>query len=240
MKNLMYLAGILLAINSFGQVQEMKDDQFQMPCLNMVSSGYPEQNIDDFLRKNVNYPEISVERKTQGTEIIQFTVTPEGRLIKYKVINSVSPEIDKELFRVLRLTNGKWTPGMQDSKAVEMKYEISVNFFLYPKQFIVADANDYLQKGNKLMYSKQKPRKAMYYYDKGITLLPNNETLLAARGLCKYRLGDKKGANRDWNRLKVLAQRNNDLTELEKLAEKLPDIPGLKVMKAKTVSSDLE
>ncbi len=218
MKNLMYLAGILLAINSFGQVREMKDDQVQMPCLNMVSSDYPEQNIDDFLRKNVNYPEISVERRIQGTEVIQFTVTPKGRLTKFKVLNSLSPEIDKELYRVLRMTSGKWNPGILEGKPVEMRQEVSINFFIDPIQFIIADAKDYLEKGNKLMYSKNKPRKAIYFYDKGIRLLPNDETLLAARGLCKFKLGDKNGANRDWDRLMVLAKRNGTSIEIENMA----------------------
>jgi hypothetical protein len=46
------------------------------------------------------------------------------------------------------------------------------------------------------------------YFNKGITLLPNEETLLAVRGLCKYEIGDNEGAKLDWNRLKILADKN--------------------------------
>lgn len=218
MKNLMLLAGILFIMNSHGQGQESLDTSIQMPHLIMVNSDKTVQTIDEYLRNNVQYPETSVERRIQGTEVIQFTINPKGRLTKFKVINSLSREIDKELYRVLRMTSGKWKPGIVEGIPVEMQQEISVNFFIDPKQFIIADAKDYLEKGNKLMYSKNKPRRAIYFYNKGITLLPNDETLLAARSLCKYRLGDKDGANQDWERLIILAKRNGTGTDQENLA----------------------
>ena len=42
------------------------------------------------------------------------------------------------------------------------------------------------------------------------------------RGLCKYKLGDETGANRDWDRSKLLAKRNGTSAEIENLA-KIPD-----------------
>ena len=51
---------------------------------------------------------------------------------------------------------------------------------------------------------KQSPKKALKYFDKGITLLPKEKSLLALRGLTRFELGDKDGALRDWTRIKTL------------------------------------
>jgi tetratricopeptide (TPR) repeat protein len=220
MKNILFLVGFLISINITGQNQKQEQDATVQPRLNIEESIYIGESINEFLSRNVQYPKKSIDANIQGTEIIQFTVSPEGRLTKYKVLNSLGPEIDKEMFRVLKLTNGKWKPGTANGEAVAMVQEVSVNFLLYPAEFIVAWANDYLQKGNKWMFAKHNPRKAIYFYNKGITLLPNNETLLAARGLCKYKIGDQKGANRDWERLNVLAKRNEIVPKQEELVEK--------------------
>lgn len=47
-------------------------------------------------------------------------------------------------------------------------------------------------------------RKALKHFDRGINILPNNEDLLIARSLCRMKLGDPEGAERDWTRLKEL------------------------------------
>lgn len=40
--------------------------------------------------------------------------------------------------------------------------------------------------------------------------VPNDKSLLAIRGICKYQLGDKAGACRDWNRIKTLVGMGGD------------------------------
>ena len=59
-----------------------------------------------------------------------------------------------------------------------------------------------------MLFENKNPEKALKYFDKGISLLPNEETLLAVRGLCKYEMGDIEGAKNDWNRLKIPDEKN--------------------------------
>ncbi len=161
--------------------------------------------IDEYIAKNVVYPDEDATYFNQGTEVIQFNVTPAGELADIKVVNSVSKSIDTEVIRVLKTTNGMWKPGYNDDKAVAMEKEISI-------VFKVGDGmNDfrtmgkkYYAKGSTALFMKESPKKALRNFDKGIVLLPNDCALLALRGLTKYEIGDKDGAVKDWTRIKSL------------------------------------
>lgn len=78
-------------------------------------------------------------------------------------------------------------------------------------------ASRYLKHGNELLFAKANPKKALKYYDLGINLLPNNENLLYARALCRSKLGDMKGADHDWNRLKELGFLDRKISGTEQL-----------------------
>jgi tetratricopeptide (TPR) repeat protein len=103
-----------------------------------------------------------------------------------------------------------WIPGIINGKTVAMPGEISVVFKINTKDNFTEIAKKYMNKGNHALFVKNQPEKALKFFNQGINYLPNNETLLAVRGLCRYRLGDEAGANRDWERTKVLAQRNGN------------------------------
>ena len=101
-----------------------------------------------------------------------------------------------------------WIPGSVNGKPVAMEKEISMVFKISQKSDFAAKAKGFLEHGNNLLFVHNQPEKALKYFDKGITLLPNEETLLAVRGLCKYEIGDNEGAKLDWNRLKTLTEKN--------------------------------
>ncbi len=163
--------------------------------------------IREFFIKNVNYPESALDCYAEGTEIVQFVITPEGKVTNFKVVNSVSTEIDKEFIRVLKTTNGMWKPGYNNGVPVAMEKEVSLAFcvnkcdFNSVKEHFVNKAIEHFQSANKKLFVKQNPKKALKQYDKGIRYLPNDKALLFTRGLCRYELGDEDGARRDWNRI---------------------------------------
>lgn len=197
-------ACVLMASVSFAQNHKINEIEVTAPKFQSELH----QSVNDLLNSNLEYPSIAIERNIQGTEIIKFLVTTEGKLTDFKIVNSLSREIDKEVLRVLRSTNGKWIPGSIEGIRENMEKEISVSFYLGPDEFVVADANALLHKGNKWMFTKNNPKKAIYYFNKGVKLLPYDETLLEARALCRYKLGDKRGSEQDRLRLTELAQRN--------------------------------
>ncbi|MEI7831294.1 MAG: energy transducer TonB [Prolixibacteraceae bacterium] len=165
------------------------------------------ESIDNYLSRNVQYPKTDAANFTQGTSIVKFVVSPKGEIHDFTVINSVSTDIDEEVIRVLKTTEGMWMPGSLNGKPVAEEREVSVTFKLTdsPKN----QGYDYLiriyfAKGGEMLFKKKDPKKALKYYDKGIVLLPKDINMLMARGMARYELGDKQGAYQDWNRIRAL------------------------------------
>ncbi len=224
-----FLTGMLIAVIATSQNQESKEMDVTPPTF----KGEVPNSINAFIQKRVKYPAPDLKWRQQGTVVVGFVITPEGKLEDIEVINSVSYAIDYEVIRALKSTGGKWTPGSINGETVAMANEVSVVFKLYPDDNFVEIAKKYLDKGNQALFVKNQPEKALKYFNRGITFLPNDGTLLAIRGLCRYKLGDEIGATRDWDRTKVLANRKNSdvdfnyLTELMKNSGILKDYSEL-------------
>jgi TonB family protein len=200
---LFFGTAMLIATIACGQNWMLKEVEVVVPTF----KGNKQKSIDEFLRKKLDYPTEAAIWKQQGTEVVQFVVTTEGKLTDFKVINSVSYEIDKEVIRALKSTSGKWLPGTTNGNPVAMETEVSMAFKLNPKDNFVEMAKWNFQKGNELLFSKEQPKKALKYFDWAINFLPNDETLLAIRGICKYKMGDENGAIKDLDRSDILARR---------------------------------
>lgn len=63
-----------------------------------------------WLTKNLKYPLTAQRAKRKGTVLVSFIVNKDGSIADRKVVKSVSPELDREALRVLRLMP-KWKPG---------------------------------------------------------------------------------------------------------------------------------
>jgi len=208
---IIFAVSMLVAAFAFGQKQDLQEIKVTAPQFRSDLF----QNINDFLLSGIEYPVESLKAGDEGTEVIQFVVTPKGNVTDILVINSVSGIIDLEVKRILEITSGMWIPGAVNGEPVGMEKEISVVFKISHKSDFAAKAKGYLEYGNNLLFVHNRPEKALKYFDKGVTLLPNEETLLAVRGLCKYEIGDNEGAKLDWNRLKILADKNTAKSLIE-------------------------
>lgn len=196
-KSVVLLAGLLIAVISIAQNQKMDAIHVTPPTFRCELF----KSINDLLTNGVQYPAESKNAGLQGTEVIRFTVTVDGKLSDFHVVNSVSAEIDQEVIRVLQVSNGKWTPGMVNGNRVDMGKEVFVVFKLKPSENFVAQAKSCLEKANEMLFVKNNPEKAMKYYNRGITLLPDEKTLLSMRALCNYKLGNEVEASSDWERI---------------------------------------
>ena len=87
------------------------------------------QALFDYLEKNIKYPAKAVKNKTQGRVIVQFIVDEKGNLSDIKVVKSVEPYLDAEAVRVVK-SMPRWNPGMQNGKAVKVRYTLPVTFRL--------------------------------------------------------------------------------------------------------------
>jgi TonB family protein len=196
-RNLIFAMSMLVAAFAVGQNQSLKEIEVKAP---MFHSAFYD-DINDFLLSGIEYPAEASKAGFEGTEVIQFMVTQSGTVTDFKVINSVCDAIDKEVIRVLKITNGMWIPRYENGAPVAMNKEVSVVFQLNPSNDFVAMAKGYLAKANQLFFIDRQPKKALKYLDKGVNLLPHDETLLVVRGMCRYELGNETGAQEDWDRI---------------------------------------
>jgi TonB family protein len=82
-----------------------------------------------FLMENTRYPEEAKIAGTQGKVIVRFSVDEQGKACRESVLKGVSPEIDEEALRVVRMLP-RFEPGRQGGKAVPVWYMVPINFTL--------------------------------------------------------------------------------------------------------------
>jgi TonB family protein len=82
-----------------------------------------------FLGKSIKYPLSASDNEIQGNVFVSFTVEKDGSLNDIKVERKLGYGTDEEAVRVLKLSK-KWNPGMQNGRAVRVKYNIPIKFSL--------------------------------------------------------------------------------------------------------------
>ena len=86
-------------------------------------------NVNEYLSKNIRYPQIAIDTYTQGRVICQFVVGKDGSVEEIEIVRSIDPSLDKEALRVIK-SMPKWKPGMQNGKPVKVRMTLPVNFRL--------------------------------------------------------------------------------------------------------------
>jgi len=84
---------------------------------------------NNYIAKNLKYPDVAAENGIQGRVFINFVVEPDGRVTNVKVVRSVDPALDKEAVRVVS-SSPKWKPGKQRGKPVRVQFTIPIIFVL--------------------------------------------------------------------------------------------------------------
>lgn len=181
----------------------------------------PESSLNDpleaFLAENFKYPGNAEICQQEGTAVVQFTVHPSRELSDFEVINSVCPTIDNEFIRVLKNTRGMWDPGYNDDTPTAMKAEVSMMCVAKytakknPGDYFLKKAQKLTAKGSNLFLDKGKTKKALNYINKSVKYRPYETSSLLLRGLCRFELGDEKGACSDWNRINEIGKYDADL-----------------------------
>lgn len=164
-------------------------------------------SFEKYLINKLKYPQDVITNGAEGTELVRFEVNADGKLSSFEVLNSVSPEIDAAIYNILQTTCGMWKPGETNGEPVSMEKEIAIEFkwkqfeSLHSTKDFDALAKLYMTKGTEQLMQKNNAKKALKFFNHGINYRPNEDCLLMGRGLCKYELGDKKGAMADWARM---------------------------------------
>jgi len=168
--------------------------------LNTVDSEFG--SIYDYLKAKVQYPERSEDTWSEGRVVIQFTVLTTGKLDDIQVINSVTPDIDREVIRVLKSTDGMWKPGHNNGNPVAMEKEVAITFQMGNSDHLKL-AQKFFKRANKKIL-KNKTKRGLRLLDRALVYEPYSDAILFKRGITLLAVGNKEGACKDMNRLKSL------------------------------------
>ncbi|MDE5962514.1 MAG: energy transducer TonB [Alistipes sp.] len=89
-------------------------------------------NLNDFrqwVQMQVRMPKEAVENRLQGRVVATFVIEKDGTLDGIRILQTPDRVFSEEVERVLKRSE-KWTPGMQDGKAVRVKYILPIDFRL--------------------------------------------------------------------------------------------------------------
>lgn len=87
------------------------------------------QNFYVYLKNKIKYPAEAQKNNIQGKVFLSFIVEKDGTLTDINVERKLGGGTDEEAVRVLK-ESPKWTPGIQNGKAVRAKYNIPISFSL--------------------------------------------------------------------------------------------------------------
>ncbi|MDF1672410.1 MAG: energy transducer TonB [Vicingaceae bacterium] len=85
-------------------------------------------NISQFIRKNLKYPQNTLKLNLKGTVKLRFVVEPTGRITNIKLLNGLGGGATSETERLLKLLS--WEPGEKDGVKVRCFKEFEVNYHL--------------------------------------------------------------------------------------------------------------
>jgi periplasmic protein TonB len=85
--------------------------------------------LNEFLNKNIVYPQKCQENEIEGKVYLKFVVTSDGTVKNVEVLRPVDPDLDREAVRVVKLLP-KFKPARQSGKEVPVYYTLPVQFIL--------------------------------------------------------------------------------------------------------------
>ena len=136
MKRLLLLLALFVSIsfiNAQTDVPIVKSESDNADLFTVVEQmpEFPggEQAMNDFLLKNLKYPQMAKDKGIQGKVWLSFVVDKDGTIKDVEVLRGIGGGCDEESVRVVKLMP-KWKPGYQSGKPVMVKFRFPINFIL--------------------------------------------------------------------------------------------------------------
>ena len=86
-------------------------------------------DINEFLSKNLRYPDQARESNIQGRVIVKFVVNEDGSISDVSVVKGIGAGCDEEAKRVVA-SLPKWKPGKQNGNPVRVYFTLPINYKL--------------------------------------------------------------------------------------------------------------
>ena len=87
-----------------------------------------------FIKRNLVYPQESVELGQEGIVYVQFDIDKEGYLSNFRVLKGISKLLDDEALRVVKLFPKKWNPYKFAGEYRSTSFTVPINFILRNEQ----------------------------------------------------------------------------------------------------------
>ena len=124
MKRTIFLFLLLFALGTpvSNIYAQNKKDKIEMP-------EYPggQAELHKFLLKELSYPEEARVNNEIGEVLVGFSVGMDGYVTSVRVLKSVSPSLDAEAVRVVKMMK-YWSPGKRNGVPVRAEMSIPINF----------------------------------------------------------------------------------------------------------------
>ena len=85
--------------------------------------------FEEYLVKNINYPENAKANNIEGRVLIRFTVMSDGSIVNAYVEKGIDEECDNEALRIVKAMP-KWKPAIYEGKPVNVQYALPIYFKL--------------------------------------------------------------------------------------------------------------
>lgn len=132
MKALTILLSLFIATQLQAQVYELS----QVETAPVFAKG--KMSSDEFMKYYLNYPQSEYDKGAEGTVTLEYTVDNTGMVSEVKVVNSVSPELDKEALRIASLFPF-YTPATLNGNDVSARLRFPVVFKIDESSKVVSN-----------------------------------------------------------------------------------------------------
>jgi len=79
------------------------------------------EGLQKFIAQNLRWP-----RSTQGRVFVGYVIDTDGRVRDVKVLKGLSPALDAEAVRVVKLLDGRYVPGKQNGQRVAVNFTLPI------------------------------------------------------------------------------------------------------------------
>ncbi|MCX6290934.1 MAG: TonB family protein [Bacteroidetes bacterium] len=88
-----------------------------------------EEKMLEYVAKNIKYPSVARENAITGRVYVNFYIDKDGKVQSAKVVRGIGGGCDEEALRVVK-SMPTWKPGKQNGRAVNVNYNLPINFTL--------------------------------------------------------------------------------------------------------------
>lgn len=112
-----------------GNIVAISDPVIEFPDVEATFPG-GELAMREWMAKNLQYPEISIENGDKGRVFLKFVVEKDGTISNVEIVKGATKELDQEAKRMIR-SMPKWQSGESEGRKVRSSFTLPINFELY-------------------------------------------------------------------------------------------------------------